>query len=307
MAVRWLLLAVLFAVLVAFLVLNGFSASSGCEGDVVGFVAPTLVKVISDGVAKSGLSARGLLSIGAVEGLRRMQQGVVPDLYGSVDVELLKEVERLGPRQVFVLGRFGMGLVCRTPLSSPEELVFSKVAVADPNKAPIGYRALAAAWLMKKEGFVDLVSRFERLEVRYVETERGVNITVPAVLSPSGDVQVASSLDAAWSMLEVGAVDCTFVHTPFVLGRFDRLEEVGRSSVWTVYRGVHGRLTYYVYFFNGVLSFLDDPPYEIYVILGQQAVRVVRFEAFVASFSERGDCVIEALREMDLSSYGFLR
>jgi len=313
--VRRLMLVFLLVGVVGVLFVGSFrfaGGGAGCSGDVVGFVAPTLMRVVSDAVAEAGLSGGGLLSIGSVEGLRRMQQGVLPDIYGSVDIELLRDVDGMGPRQVFVLGRFGMGLVCRSPVVSPGDLGGRVVALADPNKAPIGYRALALAWMLKRDGVVDLVSRFERLGVGYLEA-RGVNITVPAVLTPTRDVQVAANLDAAWSMLEVGAVDCTFAHMPFILGKFSRLEEVDNSSVWAAYRGVHGGRTYYVYFFNGAYSFLDDPPYEIYVLFTSQGggvvrgLRVVGFGAFVASFSEKGDCVVDVLRRMDLSGYGFVR
>jgi molybdate/tungstate transport system substrate-binding protein len=127
---------------------------AGCSGDVMGFVAPTLMRVVSDAVAEAGLSGGGLLSIGSVEGLRRMQQGVLPDIYGSVDVELLQDVVGLGSRRVFVLGRFGMGLVCRSPVVSPEDLGERVVALADSNKAPIGYRALALAWMLKRDALL---------------------------------------------------------------------------------------------------------------------------------------------------------
>jgi len=237
--VRRLVLVFLLVGVVGVLFVGSFrfaGGGAGCGGDVVGFVAPTLMRVVSDAVAEAGLSGGGLLSIGSVEGLRRMQQGVLPDIYGSVDIELLRDVDGLGPRQVFVLGRFRMGLVCRSPVASPGDLGGRVVALADPNKAPIGYRALALAWMLKRDGVVDLVFRFERLGVGYLEA-RGVNITVPAVLTPTRDVQVAANLDAAWSMLEVGAVDCAFAHVPFILGKFSRLEEVSNSSVWAAYRG----------------------------------------------------------------------
>jgi len=312
-----LVLVILILLVVAVALLMGLRGIVGggsvCSGDVVGFVAPTLMRAVSDAVAEAGLSGNGLLSIGSVEGLRRMQQGVLPDVYGSVDIELLRDVERLEPRQVFILGRFGLGLVCRSPVTSPGELAERAIALADPNKAPIGYRTLALAWMLKKDDVVDLVSRFEKLGVRYLETGRGVNITVPAVLTPTGGVQVAANLDAAWSMVEVGAVDCTFAHRPFIVGRFSGLEKTGEAAAWAVYVGNYGGRTYYVYFFNGVYAFLDDPPYEIYVRLTSrdgkvlQVVRVAGFEAFVASFSERGSCVIDALKKMDLSRYGFIR
>jgi len=281
------------------------SNASVCRGDVVGYVAPTLFKAVSDAVGQAGMSAGGLLSIGSVEGLRRIQQGAVPDFYASVDIELLREVERLRPRQVYVLGRFSLGLVCRVPIGSPGELNEVSLGIADPNKAPVGYRALAAVWMLKRDGYVDLLPRVEGLGVRYVETGGGINITVPPVLAPAGGIQVGVHIAATWSMVEAGVVDCMFAHRPFILSVFSQLEEVGKTELWHVYRGVRDGKMYHVYLFTGKYSFAEDPPYEIYVVFTQGVARVVRFEAFVASFTERGDCVVDALRGMDLSRYGF--
>ncbi|MCI4447324.1 MAG: ABC transporter substrate-binding protein, partial [Pyrobaculum sp.] len=64
----------------------------------------------------------------------------------------------------------------------------------------------------------------------------------------------------------------------------------------------------YAYLFKGLYSFTQDPPYEINVLFMQdgKALRVGRFAAFVASFSEKGDCVVDALKKMDLAAYGFV-
>jgi molybdate/tungstate transport system substrate-binding protein len=35
-------------------------------------------------------------------------------------------------------------------------------------------------------------------------------------------------------------------------------------------------------------------------------LKVVHFEAFVASYTERGDCVVNALKTMNLTDYGFV-
>jgi hypothetical protein len=146
----------------------------------------------------------------------------------------------------------------------------------------------------------------EGLGVRYVEAGGGVNITVPPALRPGGGVQVASNLDGAWSMLESGTVDCIFAYSVYAYARFSQLNKTGSSELWSEYVGERGGKTYYVYLFRERYSFAEDPPYEIYIVFTQgRAVRVARFEAFVASFTERGDCVLNALRKMDLSRYGF--
>jgi molybdate/tungstate transport system substrate-binding protein len=288
------------------------TSSAKCSGDVLGYIAPTLIKITRDAARQAGLSTGAIQSIGSVEGLRRMQQGAVPDIYGSVDVELLPDIEKLKPRQTFVLGGFSLGVVCREPLNSPDDLTTRTLVLADPNKAPIGYRALAAAWMLKKDGVVDVMTLFEKTGVKYVETPRGVNITIPTALTPTDKVQIAPNLDASWSMLESGAADCSFTYFPFVIGKLGRLDKIGETSLWTMYKGAKEGKEYYAYFFKGPYSFVQDPPYEIYALFMQgdkvaKVLRVGRFAAFVASFSEKGDCVVDALKRMDLAAYGFVR
>jgi molybdate/tungstate transport system substrate-binding protein len=288
------------------------TSSAKCSGDVLGYIAPMLIKITRDAARQAGLSTGAIQSIGSVEGLRRMQQGAVPDIYGSVDVELLPDIEKLKPRQTFVLGGFSLGVVCREPLNSPDDLTTRTLVLADPNKAPIGYRAPAAAWMLKKDGAADLMTLFEKTGIKYVETPRGVNITIPTALTPTDKVQIAPNLDAAWSMLESGAADCSFTYFPFVIGKLGRLDKIGETSLWTMYKGAKEGKEYYAYFFKGPYSFVQDPPYEIYALFMQgdkvaKVLRVGRFAAFVASFSEKGDCVVDALKRMNLAAYGFVR
>jgi molybdate/tungstate transport system substrate-binding protein len=318
--VRWVAVVVVLAVVLALVFGNPpqsittsatspmVATSAKCSGDVLGYVAPALIKIMWDASRQAGLSTVSIQSMGSVEGLRRMQQGAVPDIYGSVDVELLPDVEKLKPRQIFLLGDFGLGVVCRKPLNSPGDLATRRLVLADPNKAPIGYRALAAAWILKKDGVVDVMTLFEKTGVKYVETPRGVNITIPTTLTPIDKVEIAANLDASWGMLESGAADCTFAYLPFTIGRMGRLEKIGETDLWTIYKGAKGGREYYAYFFKGLYSFAQDPPYEIYALFmqGGKALRVGRFAAFVASFSEKGDCVVDALKKMDLAAYGFV-
>ena len=318
--VRWVAVVVVLAVVLALVFGNPpqsvttsatspmATTSAKCSGDVLGYVAPALIKIMWDAARQAGLSTVSIQSMGSVEGLRRMQQGAVPDIYGSVDVELLPDVEKLKPRQIFLLGGFGLSVVCRKPLNSPGDLATRRLVLADPNKAPIGYRALAAAWILKKDGVVDVMTLFEKTGVKYVETPRGVNITIPTTLTPTDKVEIAANLDASWSMLESGAADCTFAYFPFTIGRMGRLEKIGETDLWTMYKGARGGREYYAYFFKGLYSFAQDPPYEIYALFmqGGKALRVGRFSAFVASFSEKGDCVVDALKKMDLAAYGFV-
>jgi molybdate/tungstate transport system substrate-binding protein len=318
--VRWATAVVVLAVVLALVFSNPpqsittsatspiVAASAKCSGDVLGYVAPALIKIMWDAARQAGLSTVSIQSMGSVEGLRRMQQGAVPDIYGSVDVELLPDVEKLKPRQIFLLGGFGLGVVCRKPLNSPGDLATRRLVLADPNKAPIGYRALAAAWILKKDGVVDVMTLFEKTGVKYVETPRGVNITIPTTLTPTDKVEIAANLDASWSMLESGAADCTFAYLPFTIGRMGRLEKIGETDLWTIYKGAKEGREYHAYFFKGLYSFAQDPPYEIYALFmqGGKALRVGRFAAFVASFSEKGDCVVDALKKMDLAAYGFV-
>ena len=85
-----------------------------------------------------------------MEGLRRIQQGSVPDVYASVDIELAADVK--DARQIYSLGRFKLALACARPIASVSDLRGAKTALADPNKAPIGYRELAVAYMKASTG-----------------------------------------------------------------------------------------------------------------------------------------------------------
>lgn len=315
LGVRLVVVVLLFVVLVVSVYLwVGRGGGSGCVGDVKGYVAPTLMPVVSAAAKAAGVGERGLLSIGSVEAVRRIQQGAVPDFFASVDVELYRDaVSAASPRQVFNLGRFRIALVCVRKVESLEELRRVRSALSDPTKAPIGYRELALVWLLYRDGWVDLRQRYEALGVRFVEWGGGVNITVPTVLSPSGLVEVAPNLDGSWSHLETGGVDCIFAHTPFIFGKFSLGDVVEETPLWEVRSMVYRGRVYYVHFFKPPYDFFDDPPYTIYVNYVDPAgrvlksIRVVRFEAFVVSYSERGDCIVEGLKKVDLARYGLFR
>jgi len=286
--------------------------AAACSGSVIGYVAPTLVRVVKDAARGAGLSVEGIQSVGSLEGLRRIQQGSVPDVYASVDIELAADVK--DARQIYSLGRFKLALACAKPIASVGDLRGVKMALADPNKAPIGYRELAAVYMLKRSGVADLTARYEALGIRFVDTAVGFNVTVPTALFSTAEVKVAPSLDGSWSMLETGQVDCVFAHLPFILGKGVELKPVGASAeLWEVYVGNYSRGRLYVYVFKSPYDFFQDPPLAIYANLVDpsgrvvKAIRVVHFEAFVVSFTERGDCVVEALKKMDLANYGFVK
>lgn len=283
-------------------------------GAVSGFVAPTLIAIAKAAASKAGLDPGGIRSVGSVEGLRLIQQGNVPDVYASVDIELLPDIKKTNPRQVFVIGRFNLTITCLKPLRDVADLLSRRQALADPYKAPIGYRTLAAGWLLKKQGAADLTPLYEELGVRYAETPRGVNITTPIALKNTPRVVVAPNLDGAWAQLETGGADCAFAYTPFLINKGVEIgERLGETALWVAYRARASFGEVYVYSLKPPLSFAEDPPYEIYVIFLDAAgnvvktLRVGRFEAFAASYTERGDRVLEAMKSLDLASFGFTK
>lgn len=92
------------------------------------------MKIISDAAEQAGLSDKSLRSIGSNEGLALIKQGSVPDVYGSVDVELLSDIEQLKPRQIYTLGGYRLGLICRKLLNSPGELSSVVPGLVDPQQ-----------------------------------------------------------------------------------------------------------------------------------------------------------------------------
>ncbi|MEZ0319507.1 MAG: ABC transporter substrate-binding protein [Pyrobaculum sp.] len=284
-----------------------------CSGSPLGYVAPTLVPVVKDAVVAAHMSPDAIQSVGSVEGLRRIQQGSVPDVFASVDIELEGDVKKTGlTRSVYSLGRFKIALACMRLVNHVRDVANLTTALADPNKAPIGYRELALAWMLYKAGEADLLKKYEALGIRFVETPSGVNITVPTTLPPTEKTLVAPNLDATWTKLETGAADCVFTYTAYVAPRLS-MAKAGEEKIWDVYVANYTKGRLYIYVFKPPYDFAQDPPQVIYANFVDPAGRVVKtirvghFEAFVASFTERGDCVVEALRRMDLAKYGLIR
>jgi len=286
--------------------------TAACSGSATGYVAPMLVRVVKDAARRAGLSVEGIQSVGCVEGLRRIKQGSVPDLFACVDIELAADVKNA--RQIYSLGQFKLVLACARPIASVGDLRGVKMALVDPNKGPIGYRELAVVYMLKRGGVADLTARYEALGIRFVDTAAGFNITVPTALTSTADTKVASNLDVSWSLFETGQVDCIFAYLPLILGKGVELKPAGApAELWEVYVGNYSRGQFYVYVFKPPYDFAQDPPLAIYVNFVDpsgrvvKAIRVGHFEAFVASFTKRGDCVVEALKKIDLAKYGFVK
>ncbi|MFN3804539.1 MAG: ABC transporter substrate-binding protein [Pyrobaculum sp.] len=288
----------------------GQPTAAGCPKDVLVYAAPTLVRLGRDVLTQAGSFTAGLLSIGSVEAVKRISQGAVPDLYLSVDIELAKEVERA--LEIYPLGRFRISLVCRKPLGSPQELARLRTALSDPSKAPIGYRELALVWMLYRDGWADLLGRYRELGIGFVESGGVVNITTPIVLPSTSSVAVAPNLDASWTLFETGGVDCVFAHTPFLMGRVELGEAVASTGLWTIHRGQYGRDAVYVHIFKPPYDFFDDPPYEIYINFVDSGrlvrrLKVIHFEAFAAAFSQKGACILDVIKKMELGRYGIYR
>ncbi len=302
---RWGLAALAVAVLAVALYITFANVAGGqCPRDVKIYAAPTLVRFTRDALVRVGVSTDGLLSVGSVEALRRIQQGATPDVFVSVDIELAEKMGK--PLDFLPLGRFKISVVCRERLNSPQELATVKTALSDPNKAPIGYREVALAWLLYRDGKADLLDKYRRLGIRFTQGE----IYIPTALPDTDLVTVQPNLDGSWSVFEIGGVDCVFVHTPFLFGRVKLLEEVNSTELWTAYRGRYRDRDVYVYFFKSPYDFFNDPPHDVYVNLVDPAGRIVNrfkvihFEAFAAAFTESGRCVLNVMREMDKMHYG---
>ncbi|MDW8063277.1 MAG: hypothetical protein RMI43_03820, partial [Candidatus Caldarchaeum sp.] len=153
---------------------------------------------------------------------------------------------------------------------------------------PIGYRALAAMYLISEREKLGLKEELERsLNIRYIVDGSSLKIVVSNI-SPSGRFYMRPNLDIVASLLEAGAVDCIFAHTPFVVTR-----NLGKN--------------YKVFELPEYARFDKTPSVEIVVELATGEIKVVKFEAVAVSFSEDGDRLLLLLDKIDVGKYGFVR
>ncbi|MEM0482443.1 MAG: hypothetical protein QXM16_06125 [Nitrososphaerota archaeon] len=275
--------AVIGAVTVAaFLPLNPL----GGRGAVVVFTAPTLVGVAKGGADLYGSDLVDVRSIGSVMGIRLIQSGNVPDVFLSVDWELLKFIQ---PRRVLDLGHFRLLLVCRGNYSL-NDLGYVKIGLANPNFAPIGYRSLAAIyWLGTKYELVKLDELSRSLNIRYIHNPSDNSVMIDVRnFEASGRFRARDDLAGVATLLEGGVVDCIFGHSPFIVAR-----------------GYAGRFK--IIEMPDEITFLQDPPTRFVAVTVTGLIEVKAFRAFAASFTPTGDNFLDKIEQIDLEKYGLWR
>ena len=245
------------------------------------YAAPTLRK-IADKIAALDGGQVDIQVYGSVAAANLIKSGKIPDLFLTVDSELK---EGLGYRKEYTLGTYRLVFVCQKGIESLDAVKTVKLGLADPNQAPIGYRALAAIYLMAGERYPELIDEVQRsLNIRFQKSGETLVMELSEI-SPSGRFSLRPNLDVVGSLLESRVVDCIFAYYPFVLAR-------------------NFTQTYNVIEVPTQLNFESDPPIKITAKLKSGEIVVKRFEAAAYSFTPRGDQLIELLKKIDLSSFG---
>ncbi|MCS7095409.1 MAG: substrate-binding domain-containing protein [Thaumarchaeota archaeon] len=283
---RFRLLLLMVAIGLAALVGSSpFMGPSLNRRQVVVFSAPTLYELAVEAGRQLG-GGVGVISVGSVAAARQVQLGRVPDVVISVDSELVRFLK--GYRRVESLGGFRLVLVCRDQVNL-SDLRGVRFGLADPNTAPIGYRAIAALyWLSVTRNAIDVNELERSLSIRFdPSTDGGEVVMGLESFSARGNFLSRDDLAGAFLLLENNAVDCIFAHSPFVVSR--RLE--GRYRVTEMPED---------------LTFLRDPPMRFVAVTELGRIEVRRFEAVVISFSEFGDSYVQALMSLDRTKFGLV-
>ncbi|MEM4289091.1 MAG: substrate-binding domain-containing protein [Nitrososphaerota archaeon] len=275
--------------IMAIIVMLGIAVASdilGGRSRVVVFSAPTLAGVAEEAAATYGAELVDIRSVGSVLGVRIIQSGNVPDVFMSVDWELLKFIK---PRRILDLGRFQLKIVCRQDYSLTD-IGRVRLGVANPNTAPIGYRALAALyWLGVRYGVASAEEISRGLNITYIydSSSRTVRIDVRG-FQASGRFVARDDLAGVAALLEGGAVDCIFAHSPFIISR-------GYENHFKVLD------------VPGDIDFTQDPPVSFTAETQTGLIEVKAFRAFAASFTQSGDEFLKALEGVPLTRYGLLK
>ncbi|MCS7129411.1 MAG: hypothetical protein NZ919_02070 [Candidatus Caldarchaeum sp.] len=252
---------------------------------VVVFSAPTL-RGISDELAEKSSKSVDVQVHGSVFAANLIRSGRVPDLFLSVDSELKAG---LNYRKERLIGIYRLVLVCTKVHKGIEALKTAKIGIADPNIAPVGYRALAAIYMISEKENLGVIDEVERsLNIKYVREQPNSLRLVAANIAPSGRFYMRPNLDVVGSLLEAGTVDCIFAHSPFVIAR--NLDK-----------------EYNVIELPDYSRFENNPPLEIYAELSTGLFKIIRLEAIALSFSEEGDLLMQLIDEIDVSKYGIKR
>ncbi|MEM1949671.1 MAG: hypothetical protein QXQ48_05950 [Nitrososphaerota archaeon] len=257
---------------------------AGSPKPLVIYSAPTL-RGLSDELAGMSEQPVDIQVLGSVFAANLIKAGKTPDLFLSVDSELKSG---LNYRMEKPIGIYSLVFVCVKKYDSLNALRDAKIGIADPNQAPIGYRALAAIFLISENEGFNIVGEVEKnLHIRYVSNGHTVKILAKNI-SSSGRFYMRPNLDFVGSLLEAGVVDCIFAHTPFV-----------------IYRNLYK--DYNVLELPEYARFEEDPPTRIIAVLSTVEIEVRRFEAIALSFTEAGDELLQKLDEIDVEKFGMKR
>jgi molybdate/tungstate transport system substrate-binding protein len=258
---------------------------SGPRGILV-YAAPTLA-VLADEAARQMGGKVDVVVMGSMAAVRQVQMGAKPDVILSVDAELVKFLSSY--RKVVDLGRFELILVCRKALDL-EDISRATIGLADPNIAPIGYRAIAALhWLSVRSNLIDLNELERSLSVKFVQDPDGGSVTMDVRhVSTSGRFKMREDLAMAFTMLENGSVDCIFAHTPFAISR-DLVSK------------------YHVLRMPEEVSFANDPPVRFKAITMLGEIEVIRLTAVAIVFTEQGEEYVDRAFSLNLSKYGLMK
>lgn len=268
------------AVTIASALVTAYVSTSSQQATVV-YTAPTLRK-ISDQLSILAAEPLDIQVYGSVAAANLIKSGRIPDLFLTVDSELK---QGLNYRREYTLGYFRLVLVCQKGIESLDALRTVKLGLADPNQAPIGYRALAAMYLIAGDRFPELVDELQQsLNIRFQKSGDTLVMELSEI-SASGRFYLRPNLDGAGTLLEAGGVECIFAHSPFIIVR-------------------NYTQTYSIIEMPPHLNFEKDPPIKIVAKLKSGEIAVKRFEATALSFSEKGDKLLELLNKVDLSSAG---
>jgi len=260
--------------------------NSGDEaGRVVVYAAPTLAGVVEDAARAYGPDRVDIRSLGSVLAVKLIQAGRTPDVLMSVDWELLKMINA---RKILDLGFFRLHFVC-TGNYSVSDIGRVRVGVANPNIAPIGYRALAALyWLSVKHNLLSLDEVSNYLNITYDYDQASNRVVIDArEFHARGRFIARDDLAGVGALLEGGAVDCIFSHTPFIISR--KYAERFRA-----------------FDMPAEIDFSEDPPINFTVIVESGEIDVKAFRAFAASFTSSGDELLMTMSRLDFSKYGLL-
>ncbi len=257
---------------------------SGPRGILV-YAAPTLAALAEEAAGQTVMNV-DVVVMGSAAAVRQVQMGAKPDVILSADAELVSFLSSY--RKVVRLGGFELVLVCREAFEL-KDVGGVTIGLADPNTAPIGYRAIAVLyWLSVKSNWIDLNELERSLSLKFAPSPDGGSVTIDVrQVSPTGRFKMREDLAAALTMLENGAVDCIFASKPFAVSR-----------------NIIGK--YHVLRLPEEISFASDPPVRFWTITTLGELEVKPLTAVAIVFTERGERYVEGIKSLNLSKYGLM-